>query len=346
MHLKNSTKNQPVMSIQDVARDSGVSVATVSRVFNLPDKVTTATRERVEGVARALGYFPNASARTLRTQKSRVLGVMLPSLLNPVFAECLEGIARAATVAGYAIAPITTDYRLDLEERAASQLLAGGVAGVILVVSNPSTSVALQKLAAAGVPYTLAYNRHPSHPCVSVDSQTAVRELVGKLVRLGHQRLRMVSGQLAASDRAQQRWRGFIQGMQIAGLPQGDVLEVPFVEAAVAQIETVLRGAQRPTALVCSNDLLAIRSIRAAHLAGLTVPHDLSVVGFDGIALGEDLTPMLSTISQPNTEIGRCSVDMLVASLAGDTPLTPACSLTLAHFFREGESCAPPGAGT
>lgn len=331
------------MSIQDVARDAGVSVATVSRVFNLPDKVTLATRERVEEVARALGYFPNASARTLRTQKSRVLGVMLPTLLNPVFAECLEGIARAATLAGYAIAQITTDYRLDLEERAANQLLAGGVDGVILVVSNPSASVALQRLAAAGVPYTLAYNRHPSHPCVSVDSEGAVRDLVGALVRLGHRRICMVSGQLAASDRAQQRWRGFVQGMQMAGLPQGEVLEVPFVEAAVAKIEALLRGPQRPTALVCSNDLLAIRSIRAAHLAGLSVPQDLSVIGFDGIALGQDLTPMLSTIVQPNAEIGRCSVDLLVANLSGGAPLAPGCSLTLAHVFREGESCAPPG---
>ena len=331
------------MSIQDVAREAGVSVATVSRVFNMPDKVTSTTRERVEAVARALGYVPNASARTLRTQRSRVLGVMLPTLLNPVFAECLEGIARAATLAGYAIAPITTDYRLDLEEGAANQLLAGGVDGVILVVSNPSTSVALQKLAAAGVPYVLAYNRHPAHPCVSVDSEGAVRDLVGVLVHLGHQRIGMVSGQLAASDRAQQRWRGFVQGIQRAELPQSELLEVPFVEAAVTQIEALLRGPRRPTALVCSNDLLAIRCIRAAHLAGFLVPRDLSVIGFDGIALGQDLTPMLSTIVQPNVEIGRCSVELLTAHLSGGAPLAPDRSLTLAHVFREGESCAPPG---
>lgn len=338
----NPRERQPFMSIQDVARDAGVSVATVSRVFNLPDKVTPATRERVVAVARALGYFPNASARSLRTQKSQVLGVVLPTLLNPVFAECLEGIARAATQSSYAIAPITTDYRLDLEERAAGQLLASGVDGVILVVSNPASSAALNKLAAAGMPYTLAYNRHPAHPCVSVDSEGAVRELVAMLGYLGHRHIGMVSGQLAASDRAQQRWRGFVQGLRVAGLPQGEVLEVPFVETAVAQIETFLRGPQRPTALVCSNDLLAIRCVRAAHLAGLSVPRDLSVIGFDGIALGQDLTPMLSTVVQPNAEIGRRSVDLLVAHLSGNAPLDAACSLTLTHVFREGESCAPP----
>lgn len=328
------------MSIQDVARAAGVSVATVSRVFNLPDKVTPATREQVEQVARALGYVPNASARSLRTQRSRVIGVVLPTLLNPVFAECLEGIAHAAASAGYAILPITTNYRIEQEDHAVSQLLAGNVDGMVLVVSNPATSAGLQRLAAAGLPYVLAYNRHPDHPCVSVDGERAVADLVAHLVSEGHQRITMVSGQLAASDRAQQRCRGFRRGMSAAGLGEGAVLEVPFVETAVQDIAALLKTPARPTALVCSNDLLAIRSIRAAGWAGLQVPRDLSVTGFDGIALGEDLTPVLSTIAQPNADIGRHSVALLLHALGSCTALSAAASLTLAHRFRSGESCA------
>ncbi len=331
------------MSIQEVAREAGVSVATVSRVFNLPDKVTPATREHVEQVARALGYMPNASARTLRTQRSRVLGVVLPTLTNPVFAECLEGIARAASAGGYAILPITTDYQIDQEERAVNLLLAGNVDGMILVVSNPATSSGLVRLAATGLPYVLAYNRHAEHPCVSVDSEQATADLVAHLVTLGHRRITMVSGQLSASDRAQQRCRGFRRGMQEAGLGEGTVLEVPFVATAVTEIGALLQQPAAPTALICSNDLLAIRSIRAAHLAGLAVPRDLSVAGFDGIAIGEDLTPMLSTVAQPNADIGRHSVELLVQSIAGGTPLLPEASLTLAHHFRRGESCAACG---
>src|SRR5450830_1369600 len=201
------------MSIQAVAAKAGVSVATVSRAFNFPDKVTAATRALVERVARELDYVPNASARTLRTQRSRVLGVVLPTLLNPSFAECLQGIARAAVTGGYAIIPVTTGYRLDEEERAVHLLLAGNVDGLILVVSNPSTSTALARLQAAGVPYVLAYNRHPDHPCVSVDSEAAVADAVARLVLLGHRRIAMVSGTLAASDRAQQRYRGYQRGM-------------------------------------------------------------------------------------------------------------------------------------
>ena len=328
------------MNIHTVAQRVGVSVATVSRVFTAPDKVAAATRQRVEQIAKELGYLPNASARTLRTQRSRVLGVVLPTLLNPTFAECLQGIAKAAAVGGYAIIPVTTGYEVEHEQRAVQQLLAGNVDGMILVVSNPSSSHALQRLTAAGVPYVLAYNRHTEHPCVSVDSENAVADVVARLVHSGHQRIAMVSGTLAASDRSQQRYRGYCKGMAAAGLPPLTLLEVPFVETAVDAVRQYLRGSPRPSALFCSNDLLAIRCIRAAHLNGLRVPHDLAVVGFDGIALGEDLTPALSTVMQPNDDIGRRAVELLVQALANRSSPCAADSLLLPHSFREGESYA------
>lgn len=328
------------MSIQSVAKKAGVSVATVSRVFNFPDKVTPATRKHVESVASEMGYVPNSSARTLRTQRSRVLGVVLPTLLNPTFAECLQGIAQAAIAGGYAIIPVTTGYQIDEEQRAINLLLAGNVDGLILVVSNPATSAALQRLRTAGLPYVLAYNRHPDHPCVSVDSEGAVAQAVARLVKLGHRRITMVSGTLAASDRAQQRYRGFLQGMAEARLEAPPLVEVPFIETAVDALTRFLQAAPRPTALICSNDLLAIRSIRAGHRSGLQVPRDLSVLGFDGIALGEDLTPALSTITQPNSDIGRHGVELLIQALAGGKPPTADASVLLRHGFREGESCA------
>jgi LacI family repressor for deo operon, udp, cdd, tsx, nupC, and nupG len=329
------------VSIREVAEQAGVSMATVSRVFNRPDTVNAVTRAHVLQMAQTLAYLPNASARSLRTQRSRVLGVVLPTLLNPVFAECLDGIAQAASAAGYAILPITTDYRLEQEEQAVQQLLAGNVDGMVLVVSNPATSTALARLRAAQLPYVLAYNRHPDHPCVSVDGEQAVHQLVAHLAALGHRHIRLISGQLAASDRAQQRQRGFCAGMEALGLDGTQWLEVPFVETAVQDICALLQRSPRPSALVCSNDLLAIRSIRAAHLADLRVPQDISITGFDGIALGEDLTPMLSTITQPNADIGRHGVLLLVQALAEARSVSPDASVLLAHGFRAGESCAP-----
>ncbi|NYE24462.1 LacI family DNA-binding transcriptional regulator [Pigmentiphaga litoralis] len=327
------------MSIKQLAARADVSMATVSRVFNFPDKVSADTRQHVLRIAQELGYLPNASARSLRTQCSKVLGIVLPTLLNPVFAECLDGIAQAARAAGYAILPITTDYELEREEQAVLQLIAADVDGMVLVVSQPATSRALDRLRAASLPYVLAYNRHADHPCVSVDNETAVIEMVARLVALGHRRIAFISGELAASDRALQRQRGFCEGMQAHGLDTYVCLEVPFIETAIQDIGALLDTPGRPTALVCSNDLIAIRSIRAAHLAGLTVPRDISIAGFDGIALGRDLTPALSTITQPNQAIGRDSVQWLVAALASGQPLAPHASRLLPHAFRTGESC-------
>ncbi|HSV61126.1 MAG TPA: LacI family DNA-binding transcriptional regulator [Variovorax sp.] len=329
-----------VPTAQDVADASSVSVATVSRVFNFPDKVLPATRKRVQAAAQRLGYLPNASARTLRTQRSRVLGVVLPTLLNPVFAEWLQGLAQAATLHGYSIVPLTTEYQLPLEERAVNLLLAGNVDGMILVVSNPARSRALKKLGKSRIPYVLAYNRHPAHPCVSVDGEQAVASVVAELVGLGHRRIAMVSGQLAASDRAQQRHRGYLSGMRAAGLKPA-LLEVPFVDTAAGEIKSFMKRKAAPTALVCSNDLLAIRSVRALRLAGLQVPGDVTVVGFDGIALGRDLTPALSTVVQPNAAIGKMAVELVMQVLASRQRLDATASVTLPWTFREGESRAP-----
>jgi DNA-binding LacI/PurR family transcriptional regulator len=328
------------MSIHAVAAAAGVSITTVSRVFNRPERVASDTRERVLQASRQLGFTPNASARTLRTNKSRILGVLLPTLLNPVFAECLDGIAEAADAAGYAIVPLVTDYDRPREAAAIERLLARDVDGLILTVANPGRSQSLARLQQAGTPYVLAYNRHTAHPCVSVDSEAAFTAVVGWLVSLGHRRIAMASGTLAASDRARQRHRGFQAGLRQAGLPPGELIEMPFMQTAVDRISARLARTDRPTALVCSNDLLAVRCIRAARLAGLEVPRELSVVGIDGIAIGEDLTPRLSTVVQPNRQIGVHCVDVLMAALArGDAPVR-GDSVSLPAFLREGESCA------
>lgn len=332
------------MSIINVARQAGVSIATVSRAFNAPESVAPATRTAVTAAAAELGYEPNLSARTLRTQRSRTLGVVLPTLRNPVFAETLAGIAGAAADAGYSIIPLTTDY-LEAQELQALRLLSGrSVDGLILTVADAERSATLAALKRARRPYVLAYNRHPRHPCVSVDGETAMAELVARLQQLGHRRILMVSGHLSASDRAQQRYRGYAAAMQAAHSP-AELLELPFIDNAPEQLLQRLGGADRqhrPTALVCSNDLLALRCMRAAALAGLRVPEDLSVIGFDGMALGTELRPSLASISQPNEGIGRRSVAWLLDCL--DTGKSPraADSLTLPHQLRELESMRAP----
>jgi len=328
------------MTIEHVARQAGVSIATVSRAFNTPQLVARDTLERVQRTARALGFIPNASARTLRTQRSHILGVVMPTLLNPVFAECLDGIAAEAQSQGYAIVPLVSDYQVGHEESAIDRLVAHGVDGVILTVATAARSRSLARLRREGLPYVLAYNRQPRQPCVSVDGEAACAEVVDALLALGHRRIAMVVGTLAASDRAQQRHRGFQRALARAGIPPGELIEVPFLESATQTIAQRLRGRDRPSALVCSNDLLALRCLRAAALAGLSVPGDLSVIGFDGIALGEELSPSLATVVQPSREIGRACVAWLVRSLREGSAPRAEDSASLPYVIRAGESCA------
>ena len=327
------------MGIVQVARQAGVSITTVSRVFNAPKTVAEATRAAVHEAANAQAYLPNATAATLRTQRSRALGVLLPTLLNPVFAECLAGIAQAAADAGYAIIPLTTSYDEAQEAHAVRQLMQRAVDGVILTVANAAYSATLKALKRDQLPYVLAYNRHPRHPCVSVNGEAAMVELIEHLQRSGHSRITMVCGTLEASDRAQQRHAGYTAAMQRAGL-SAECIEVPFVESAVDVITARLRLKRLPTALVCSNDLLAVRCLRAAALAGLRVPADISVVGFDGIALGADLTPSLASIAQPNQELGSSSAAWLIGCLLEGVPPKPRASLTLPHTLLLRESVA------
>ncbi|HCA16983.1 MAG TPA: LacI family transcriptional regulator [Alcaligenes faecalis] len=349
------------VGILDVAKAAEVSVATVSRALNEPEKVGAKTLLRVQAAIQAMGYEPNASARSLRSQRSRVIGVILPTLLNPVFAECLKGIADTAAQGGYAILPFFTDYHIERESQAVALLLASNVEGIVLVVSNPAFSPALARLSKTTCPYVLAYNQHPDHPCVTVDGEQAMIDLIAHLVAGSHHRIAMVTGHLHVSDRAQQRSRGYTRGMEQAGLRPLALLEVPFMDQApakgtsqtdaqpgdtragthLADVATLLRQAHRPTALIGSNDLIAMRCMRTAQQIGLRIPQDISVVGFDGIGIGADLFPRPATIVQPNEEIGRQCVGLLLTAVKRQEAVPTQASVLLPHRFDPGESCAP-----
>jgi LacI family transcriptional regulator, repressor for deo operon, udp, cdd, tsx, nupC, and nupG len=327
------------MSILAVAQKAGVSPATVSRVFNAPQAVHPDTRGRVERAARSLRYVPNRSASTLRSQRSKTLGIILPTLLNPVFAECLAGIAAEANLHGFAIVPLTTEYSTDNESRALQQLLARSVDGMVLTVGDAAKSPTLAAVKRARVPYVLAYNQHPKHACVGVDNKLAVHEAVLRLQAAGHRNIAMVSGTLAASDRAQQRYAGYQSGLASLDLGRGTLIEVPFMSGGLAGVAAALIQRRRPTAILCSNDLLALRVIRTVRSLGLDVPRDLSVVGFDGIAVAAEVAPSLTTIAQPNEQIGRTCVQLLLQDKAA---VTAALSKVLPFDFRTGESLGPP----
>jgi DNA-binding LacI/PurR family transcriptional regulator len=328
-------------TIREVAHSAGVSVATVSRVLNASGQVSAHAEQAVRQAAAALGFRPNLLGRSLRGVRTRTFGVMLPTLLHPVFAECLQGIESATQSQGYAITLGTTGYRAEAEESVSERLLQQRVDGLILTVADALRSPLLDKLDAEGVPYVLAFNQigrrraaGKVRPSVCVDNRKAAHQMVEHLIDLGHRRIQLVVGQFSQSDRSRHRFAGYQAAMASSGLPAKDPLELPFDSTDVrAQLQDLLSRRDAPSAVFCSNDQLAMTVIRDLRRLGVRVPEDVSVAGFDGVRVGEWMSPVLTTVVQPIADIGRTAVDLLLQIAAGEVCLGPA---TLHHTLRLG----------
>lgn len=310
-------------TIRDVANRAGVSVATVSRLLNGTGRVGPDAAARVQAAIAALGFRPNGMGRSLKSRRSRLIGVMIPSLGNPVFADAVAGIEAEARAAGFTLLFGVSNYDAAEERRAVEALLAYRVDGMILTVAAPATSPALDSLDQAGLPHVLIYNQPaPTRavPTVTVDNVAAGRAVALHMVALGHRRLGMITGALGGSDRAAARLAGFLDGARASGLARPCVHEVDFEapdpDAALKAFASGPDGL--PTALFCSNDWLAIATIGALTRQGLSVPGDVSVFGFDGIALGAHLNPPLATVVQPSRAMGGIAARHLIALMSAD----------------------------
>lgn len=324
-----------------VAKLAGVSRATAARAFSSPDLVRPATRERVFNAAQQLAFRPNKVARQLRSQATHMIGVMVPSLDNPVFAEQLQAMEVAARACGYSLIVTTSEYSPSREGDIVEEMLHQRVDGLVLTVAEADNSAVLDKLRLETVPCLLVYNPsgNSGFPSIGVDNRAASADATRHLLTLGHEQIGMVAGPLLQSDRAQQRYEGYCHAMRDAGLTPRPLVEMDrHTQADLTSLSPALQGAGSLTAVICTNDLLAISLMGELQRAGFTVPGDLSVMGFDGIALGRYLYPSLCTIEQPRADIGRTAVHTLLDMIRGEK-----CSPTpLPHALRQGESVGIP----
>lgn len=334
-------------SIKQVALEAGVSIATVSRLLNKPDSVSVDTASKVNQAIESLGFRPNFTGRNLRAGRSRTVGVVVPTLSNTVFAQCLQGIEMAARQRDYSVMFTATEYRQEDESAAVELLLAHRVDGVILTVADADASPTLDVLDRERIPYVLVYNQpqRNARPSVSVDNCAAAYDAVAHLIWLGHTRIQMLTGQFHASDRALQRYHGYLQAMREHGLAPLSPIEIPrhiYSSLSFDYLNTFRDPSRRPSALFCSNDLLALSAMRDLRTLGVRVPDDVSVMGFDGIPLGELMEPMLTSVEQPSEQIGERALRMVVAAIEGHSnEYLPAQSQILAHTVRIGGSVKP-----
>lgn len=329
-------------TIREVARRAGVSVATVSRVMNGRGPVSERTRLTVDEAIRETGFRPNVIGRGLKTARSGTLGVLVPSLQNPIFADAVQGIERAAEAGGYRILLTSSNYLPEKEAAAIDVLLCNRVEGLVLTVADESTSRALEFLVRAHVPFVLVFNPAgtASHSIVTIDNYAAARDIVSRLMRMGHRRIAMIAGDSQASDRSNLRRAGYEQALVDGGLRPGPVIEVGFDSRDLARhCRFLLSCDPAPTALFCSTDMLAIAAIRGFAALGLGVPDDISVAGFDGIEVGQCMSPSLATVVQPAEDMGMRAVEHLLERLDAGAPAT---NLTLPYRLRHGESWARP----
>ncbi|MCP1575986.1 DNA-binding LacI/PurR family transcriptional regulator [Herbaspirillum rubrisubalbicans] len=347
-------------SIKQVAHLAGVSIATVSRLLNKPGSVSAETAEKIHRSIAELGFRPNFTGRNLRAGNSRTVGVVLPTLSNTVFAQCLQGIELAARALDYSVMFTTTEY-LPEEESAAVELLLGHrVDGVILTVADAGANATLDLLERERIPFVLTYNQLAGvetvahRASVSVDNRAAACDAVAYLIGLGHRRIQMLSGRFTASDRAMQRYYGYLDAMRAAGLTPLPAIEVErhTLTAATDYQQMMADPQQRPTALFCSNDLLALSAMRDLRALGLQVPGDISVMGFDGIPVGALVQPVLASVVQPSEQIGEVALRTLVdaieravpavADVEGAAPVAAAAEVRhiLPHVLRQGGSVA------
>lgn len=326
--------------LKEVARLAGVSRATAARAFATPDVVRPATRDQVFAAARTLGFRPNRLGRQLRLQTTNLIGVVVPNLLNPVFAEQFQAMERAARAHGYNLLLATTDYASDRESEVVEELLRQRVDGLVLTVTDAECNHVLQGLTREDTPFVLAYHQtqNPEYSAVSVDNRAGMALATRYLLDGGHRRIAMVAGPTMQSDRARLRYAGYCDAMGERGLIACPILEMPdHTRADFAAVESLLNGPDAPTALVCSNDLLAISLIAELRRHGCNVPERVSVIGFDGIALGTQMHPTLCSVVQPIAELAQVVIDQLLARIAGAAP----AAHCLPCHIRPGESAQP-----
>jgi LacI family transcriptional regulator len=307
------------MRIKDVAREAGVSTATVSHVINKTRYVSDETRERVLRAIERCGYYPNAHARSLASGRSNTLGLIISDISNPFFPELVKSIERAAFERGYDLILSNTNYEAARTSSYVQRLIERQVAGVALMTSELDTAL-VGELARRRVCVVFLDLGSAGH-CMSnivVDYERGIEEAIAHLVALGHCEVAFVGGPRHLRSAAK-RHEAFCASMRRhlpACVPQ--VYDGDFkLEGGQRAVRAIMeRGAEEmPTAIVAANDMMALGVMQELRRCELEVPRDVSVVGFDDIAFAQLAVPPLTTVSLPREELGRRAVEALIASI-------------------------------
>jgi len=312
------------VSIKDIAKAAGISHSTVSRSLRDSPLVNPETKARIQRLAREMGYSPDASARSLVLGQTRTVGVVVTNISDPFIAEVVQGIESAAYAHSYTVILASSNSDPSREMASVEMLRSKRVDGVI-VTSSRVGALYQEHLERIGVPVVLINNHSEQSGrytfSITVDNQHGGHLATRHLIELGHRRIAYITAQVNHSSNMG-RLAGYQQALSEAGIP----FDPAWVAVGNGRVDggeqcwsALTALADPPTAVFCYNDMTAIGLLRAVLRAGLTVPQDLSVVGFDDIPFASYVFPPLTTIAQPQFEMGQQAMQMALA-LMTETP--------------------------
>lgn len=312
-----------IATIREVARAAGVSVATVSRVLNAAPGVKDETRRKVERVIQRLDYRPNSLARSLVTRKSRTIGLLVRDITNPFYPEIARAIEDALNRLGYNLILCNTDASVRKEKAYVDVLRAQRVAGIIFSAPRMADRTVLDLQAAGDIPFVLTVRRVSGvhRDIVTSDDRGGASQAVAHLAGLGHARIGHIAGPRDSWTAAARLdgYRGTLRELGLTGrdawVQRGDLTQATGFKA----MQRLLAQAERPTAVFCANDAMALGAWEAVLAAGLRVPDDMALVGFDGVDWGGFKLTGLSTVAVPKYELGDLAARLLIRRIEGDS---------------------------
>jgi len=309
------------MNISEIARRANVSTATVSRTLNQSGPVKAATARKVWRAVTELNYVPNSHARTLVSGRSRIIGVIVSDITNPFFPALLRSFEARASEKQYDLLVTSTDYERARMTACLRRMLERKVDGVAMMTSEMDLGL-IKELSRRGVPIVFmdVGQVGPKMSHVAIDYGNGVRQAVDHLAGLGHRRIAFISGPLDLHS-ARTRRNAFLEGLHAHELvPEKRLIRegTHTAEGGRDAMAALLRLSKRPTAVIASNDWTAIGALHAIAAAGLRVPQDMSVVGFDDIPLASYTTPPLTSVRMSASDVGTVAFRALFGLISGE----------------------------
>jgi DNA-binding LacI/PurR family transcriptional regulator len=313
--------NQDRVSIKDIARAVGVSHSTVSRALSNSPLVNPETKARIQKLAQEMGYTPDAAARSLVMGQTRTVGVVVTSIADPFIAQVVQGIENIAYEHAYAVI-LASSNSDPLREMSAVEMLRSKRVDGVIVTSSRLGALYQDHLEHIGVPVVLLNNHSEQSGrylySVTVDNPHGGHLATQHLIELGHRRIACITGPANHSSNMG-RLAGYQQALAEANIPFAPELVAPGTgtqAAGMLALPKLMNLSEHPTALFCYNDMTAIGVLRAAREMGLHIPRDLAVVGFDDISFASFVNPPLTTIAQPQFEMGQQATQMLLTLMS------------------------------